>query len=553
MSLTEKIPSFPRRPGVYLFRDASGAVLYVGKAKSLRDRVKSYFVAGRDDRPQIRFLLRRTADIDFIVTDTEKEALLLENTLIKEHRPRYNISLRDDKSYVSIRIGEEHGFPGISLTRRIRKDGARYFGPYDSGFAAREAVEAITRYFRVRSCTDTEFANRVRPCLKHDIGRCTAPCVGRVSNENYAAQVAQALMFLEGKSGELLEILKAKMQEASEAQEYEEAARYRDAVSMLSGMLEKQKAVRHGGGDRDAVGVASVGRQTAVCALAVRAGALVGKRVHLMADAAGDESELVEEFLLARYREGTDIPPVLLVGARLEGTSAVASLLSERRGGKVEVKRPMRGEMRNLVELAATNAREALLLRKKLPELSDTLENLGRRLGLRGAPDLIECVDISNLSGREAVGSVVVFAGGEPDKSRYRIYNIRTLDTPDDYGMMTEVLSRRYSAEGGAGARARARQDRTLPDLLLVDGGKGQLAVARKVVEEMGLPIPVAAIAKGEKKGRADQIFVPGRKNPLKLKRGSKELLLLMRVRDEAHRFGIGAHRRRRIRKTLGR
>ncbi len=198
MSLTEKISSFPRRPGVYLFRDASGAVLYVGKAKSLRDRVKSYFVAGRDDRPQIRFLLRRTADIDFIVTDTEKEALLLENTLIKEHRPRYNISLRDDKSYVSIRIGEEHGFPGISLTRRIRKDGARYFGPYDSGFAAREAVEAITRYFRVRSCTDTEFANRVRPCLKHDIGRCTAPCVGRVSNENYAAQVAQALMFLVG-------------------------------------------------------------------------------------------------------------------------------------------------------------------------------------------------------------------------------------------------------------------------------------------------------------------------------------------------------------------
>lgn len=539
------------KPGVYLFRDAGGAVLYVGKAKRLRDRVKSYFVPGRDDRPQIRFLLRRTADVDFIVTATEKEALLLENTLIKEHRPRYNVSLRDDKSYISIRIGAEHPSPGISLTRRIRKDGALYFGPYDSGLAAREAVDAITRHFRVRSCTDTEFANRVRPCLKFDIGRCTAPCVGKVSAGEYKAQVSQAAMFLAGQSSQLIGILSKRMSEASVATKYEEAARLRDAIAMLEGMLEKQDAVRHGGRNYDAVGMAAVGRYSAICSLSVRGGTLIGKRVFVLSDFAGDEAGLVGEFILARYRDGAEIPPALFLSNKPEAAAALASVLSDRRGSRVRLAVPSKGEMMRLVELACTNAREAIIERMRSPVLSDTLERLGRRLKLGRAPDTIDCVDISNLSGREAVGSVVVFSGGEPNKSLYRIYNIRTLDTPDDYGMMREVLLRRYAAEGGKGARASARMDRPLPDLLLVDGGLGQLAVARRVIEELGLPIGIAAIAKGEKKGRADQVFIPNRKNPLALKRGSRELLFLMRIRDEAHRFGIGAHRRRRIKKAI--
>lgn len=552
MPLRDKIAAFPRRPGVYLFKDAKGSVLYVGKARRLRDRVKSYFVPGRDERPQIVFLLKRTADIDFIVTDTEKEALLLENTLIKEHRPRYNVSLRDDKSYVSIRIGAEHPFPGIGLTRRIRKDGALSFGPYDSGLAAREAVEAITRFFRVRSCSDTEFANRVRPCLKFDIGRCTAPCVGRVTTADYAAQVEEATMFLRGRRSELLQRIKAQMAAASDALCYEEAARLRDVISLLKGMLEQQKVVRHGGGDHDAVGVARAGSKAAICAFSVRGGALLRKRLFRLAESAGDDAKLIEEFLLARYRDAAEIPPRILLSVKPEAAAAIAAILSDRRNAKVYLATPQRGEMLRLVELAAANAREALAKRPGDADLDAVLERLGRKLKLVHPPELVECLDISNLSGREAVGSLVVFAGGEPDKTRYRIYNIRTLATPDDYGMMHEVLVRRYAAEGGRGARLAARLDRALPDLLLVDGGKGQLAVARRVLEEMGLTVPIAAIAKGEKKGRADQVFIPGRKNPLALKRGSKELLFLMRVRDEAHRFGITAHRKRRIKKTLG-
>ena len=568
--LAEKVKRFPRKPGVYLFKDADGKVLYVGKAKRLRDRVHSYFVEGRDDRPQIRFLLKRTSDIDFIVTDTEKESLLLENSLIKEHRPRYNIQLRDDKSYVSIRIGAEHPSPGIWLTRRVRKDGAYYFGPYDSGTAAREAVDAITRHFRLRSCTDTEFANRVRPCLKHDVGRCTAPCVGRVSKEDYAAQVAEAEMFLRGQSAELIRILSRRMMEASESMRFEEAARLRDVVAMMRGLVEKQNVVRHGGGDHDVIGVSIIERQAAVCLLTVRGGTLLGKRIFRMADAAGEAPKIIEEFLLARYGGQGELPPLIVVSIAPDAMREIESILGERRGGRVELRKPVRGEMRELSELADKNAREAIVARGRSPVLSETLENLGARLGAGRPLDVVECVDISNLSGREAVGSVVVFVNGEPDKSRYRIYNIRTLDTPDDYAMMYETLSRRYGAEG-EGGRAAARQDRALPDLLLVDGGKGQLAVARRVMEEMGLRIPLASIAKahpprqrdgasqsagsqggrGEKKGHADQIFIPDRMNPLGFKRGSRELLFLMRVRDEAHRFGITAHRRRRAKAAL--
>jgi excinuclease ABC subunit C len=548
MSLAEKVKSFPRRPGVYLFKDAKGAVLYVGKAKDLSCRVASYFVAGRDDRPQIAFLLRRTADIEFLVTNTEKEALLLENTFIKEHRPRYNISLRDDKSYVSIRVGMEHRLPGISLTRRTLKDGALYFGPYDSSHAAREAVEQIARFFRVRTCRDGEFANRVRPCLKYDIGRCTAPCVERVSAEDYGRQVEEAILFLSGRSRELMRLLAGRMREASEGERYEDAARLRDAIAMLRGVAEPQDVVRHGGGDHDAVGIARSKRRAAICLLQVRGGALKGRRIFAVKEACDEESALLEAFLLAHYGEGAVVPPRIFLPSPLESSAAMASILSERRGFRVKLAVPSRGEMQRLVELAAVNAREALAQRAEARKEARTLERLARLLKLKGAPEAIECVDISNLGGREAVGSLVAFVGGEPEKSRYRIYNIRTTAEPDDYAMMYEVLSRRFRA---AVPLRGAREGRPAPDLLLVDGGKGQLAIAQRALKECGAVVPVASIAKGEKKGHADQIFIPNRKNPLNLKRGSKELLLLMRIRDEAHRFGIQAHRRKRNKAAL--
>lgn len=551
MDLSQKIKTFPRQPGVYLFRDARGQVLYVGKAKRLRDRVKSYFVPGRDERPQVTFLIRRTADIAVIVTDTEKEALLLENTLIKEHRPRYNISLRDDKSYTSIRIGVGHPFPNVALTRRIRKDGAVYFGPYNSAAAAREAVDLIVRAFCLRSCADVEFANRVRPCLKHDIGRCSAPCVGRISDGEYAARVEEAKLFLSGRSPELIRRLKEEMRGASSSLRYEEAARLRDVIALLRSLIERQKMVRHRGGDYDAVGLVREDGRAALCVLAVRGGTLLAARTWAVADAAGSDAALIEEFLLSHYRERGQIPSRLLLSERPEALLAIVEILSDCRGGRVAIGVPSRGELKKLVDLAVTNAREVLVQRSDSVGVAATLERLGQRLGLPGTPERIECVDISNLSGREAVGSLVVFVGGEPRKTDYRIYNIRTLSTPDDYRMMREVIERRFGDVVSTAARAQAPLERPLPDLLLVDGGKGQLSIAARVLGEIGLSFPVAAIAKGEKKGHADQVFLPGRKNPLAMKRGSRELLLLMRIRDEAHRFGIKAHRRRREKKAV--
>jgi len=549
MSLETKAEAFPRRPGVYFFKDAKGEVIYVGKAKRLRDRVRSYFAKGRDERPQLEFLLKRAKDVEYIVTDTEKEALLLENTLIKKHRPRYNISLKDDKTYVSIRIGTEHASPGISLTRRPKKDGASYYGPYESSMAAREAVEQIVRYFLVRTCSDREFANRVRPCLKYDIGRCSGPCAGKVSELNYARQVDEAVMFLTGKSRELIGILEGRMEAVSEAQRYEEAGRFRDAIDMLHGVIEKQAVVRHGGGDHDAVGLARQGTKAALCVLNVRDGTLIGRRSFLAGDPAGDEAKGIEEFLIQHYAEGAEIPPKIYLQTRPEGVKSIEELLSERRGSNVKLATPTRGEMRRLVTLAHTNARETLTLRTRSRAATDVLERLGRALKVGAIPEMIECVDISNLSGKEAVGSIVAFSCGEPDKVGYRIYNIRTLDTPDDYGMMSEVLSRRFRPE--VSLRGKGEGGRPPPDLMLVDGGKGQLAIAARVLKECGMSVPIAAIAKGEKKGRADQVFIPGRKNPLGFKRGSKELLLLMHIRDEAHRFGINAHRKRRRKAAL--
>jgi len=548
MSLIDKVGSFPRKPGVYLFRGKDDEVLYVGKAVRLRDRVRSYF-AGKDERPQVKFLLKRTRDVDFIVTETEREALLLENTLIKKHRPRYNIDLRDDKSYVSIRVGMEHGSPGIGLTRRIKQDGARYFGPYDSSLAAREAVDQITRYFQLRTCSDREFANRVRPCLKYDIGRCTGPCAGKVSAEDYAVQVEEATMFLEGKSSELIGLLETRMERAAEQERFEDAARLRDAMEMLKSVMEQQAVIKHKGGDHDAVAMAKSGKHSAICVLQVRAGALIGQRCFTFGEACEDERQALEEFLIQHYRDGSNIPPKIYIQHRPEGARAVSDILRERRGGKVAISVPSKGEMLRLLELARTNAIETLAIRTKHRGDADALERLSRILKVRGPLETIECVDISNLGGREAVGSLVAFTGGQPDKKRYRTYNIRTKETPDDYAMMYEVLSRRFRSE------VSLRKGRSAymppPDLLLVDGGKGQLAIAHRALKECGVALPLAAIAKGEKKGRADQVFIPGRKNPLNLKRGSKELLMLMRIRDEAHRFGIKAHRRRRSRQAL--
>ncbi len=305
MDLKERIKDFPQRPGVYLFKGLRGEILYIGKAKNLRKRVGSYFRSSGDDRPQISFLIAKTRSVDFIVTDSEKEALLLESTLIKKNKPRYNIELKDDKSHLYIRIGMEHSFPGISVTRRPKKDGAKYFGPYDSAGAAREAVEQITRFFQIRSCTDREFANRARACLKHDIGRCSAPCVKKISQDAYALHLADVASFLSGKKKDLVSMLKKRMAEASAQLDYEGAARYRDAIGMISDALEKQNAIRHGSGDHDAIAMASDGSDCVISVMEVRSGVLSGERNHHLKCGVQGAPEMLRDFLLQRYAEGS--------------------------------------------------------------------------------------------------------------------------------------------------------------------------------------------------------------------------------------------------------
>lgn len=536
--LRQSAKNFPRHPGVYIFRDTRGRPLYIGKAKDLKKRVMSYFT-GRDERPAIAFLLRRASTLDSILTDNEKEALLLENTLIKQFHPRYNIDLRDDKNYVSIRMGTDHSSPGIRLTRKILKDGATYFGPYASAASAREAVDQLIATLGIRSCSDTVFANRVRPCLLYDIGRCTAPCVGKISASAYAERVEEATLFLKGKRQEFIHRLKEKMSMASEKQEYETAAKYRDAVKRLQGSLETQKMVIHGGGDADVIGFVRTQEDAALCLLSIRAGTLLDRQTFHFRSVAGDDEEVLASFVVERYR-ASSIPSFVCLPFTMRAGPAVAHILSDRKGRTVRLCVPRRGLQFQMLKLAQKNA-EAMLGNSSL------LLQLGKRCSVGGAARVIECIDVSNLSGREAVGALVSFVDGNPEKSRYRLYNIRTLATPNDYAMMQEIVMRRFG--GSASGR---HLPLSSPDLLLVDGGKGQLAIVERALEEVGMDtLPVIAIAKSKGKEKLDRVYIPGRKNPLSLRANSPELLLLMRIRDEAHRFGINAHRRQRNKRAL--
>ncbi|HPW44982.1 MAG TPA: excinuclease ABC subunit UvrC [bacterium] len=542
MNIKERTKNFPQRPGVYLFKGLRGEILYVGKAKNLRKRVGSYFRSSGDDRPQIYFLIAKTRSVDFIVTDSEKEALLLESTLIKKHKPRYNIELKDDKSHLYIRIGMEHPFPGISVTRRPKKEGAKYFGPYDSAAAAREAVEQITRFFQIRSCTDREFANRVRACLKHDIGRCSAPCVKKISQDEYALHLSDVASFLSGKKKYLVGMLKKRMSDASAKMDYEEAARCRDAIGMISDALERQNVIRHGSSDNDAIAMESEGSDCIISVMEVRSGAISGQRNYHLKCGVQDAPEVLRDFLLQRYVEGSFIPVKAIMESAPADRSLVEKIVSDRSGKKFSISIPKKGAAHRILMLALENAREFLRFKLMRKEDDAVFEKLSKKLALISPIQKIECVDISNTGGREAVGAIVSFLHGEPDKKNYRIFNIRTLTTPDDYAMMYEVIKRRYAEN----------VEREMPDILLVDGGRGQLATAMRAVEELGLSLPLAAIAKGKKDDEPDQIFIPGRMNPVNIKAKSKELLLLMKVRDEAHRFAISAHRRRRDKKSFG-
>lgn len=555
LPIEEKLDSLPALPGVYLMRDGSGKVIYVGKAKELRARVRAYFRSG-DGRSQIKFLLRRVEDVETLVTSNEKEALILENNLIKQYKPRYNILLKDDKSYLSIKVNVQHAWPRILATRKIVKDGSRYFGPYASAFAVRETLDIVERHFLLRTCTEHNFKNRARPCLQYQIKRCPGPCVLPVDPKEYQENLRQALLFIEGKRQELVEELRRKMQEKSVALEFEAAAKIRDQIQAVEKTVEKQRMVSHWGGDQDIFGLYREGGFIEVQVLFVRQGKLTGNQAYSLDDLEFSDAEVMESLLTQFYQGDRFAPDEILLGVELEDREVREEYLSERKGKSVSILCPQRGDKRQLLEMAVQNARQSFFERHDEEKRREKmLLELQERLRIRNYPQRIECFDISTIHGAHAVGSMVTFFNGEADKRRYRHYRIRTVRADsggDDFAMMYEVLKRRFS---------RGIQEGDLPDLVVVDGGKGQLAMALAAMRELGVKdVDAAALAKMRVRPSArspeiqrteERVFLPGRSNPVTLRRNSNALFLLQRVRDEAHRFAITYHKKLRTRRTL--
>ena len=541
-SIEEKIKRLPTSPGVYMMKGRGGNVLYIGKAKNLRARVRTYFQTSHDRRYFVDFLVSRVSDIDYIITSNEKEALILEDTLLKKYRPRYNIRLKDDKTYVSICITTQESFPRILVTRQIKEDGARYFGPYASAKMVRDTVKFLRRVFPLRVCPPHEFRGRSRPCIDYQLGLCSAPCVGHITEEAYRELVEGAIMFLEGRNTELIESLERKMFEHADREEFEEAARLRDRIRSIEATLEEQKVVTHTGKNQDVFGLSKKDGILSMVALIIRGGRLVNTREFVLRDTGMPEEEVLGSLLAQFYRrQDVSIPEEILLPLRIDGLDAMVEYLRERRGGPVSVRVSSTEEDRRLVELATLNADEAI--RKREPTVEGPLEELKKRLRLRNLPRTIEAFDISCLSGREAVGAMVTFRDGRADKTRYRLYRIKSTTGPDDYAMLEEVFRRRYS-----------REELPLPQLILVDGGRGQLGVAVEVLKELGIEgVDVIALAKerdtrfDRKKG--ERVYLVGVKDPVVLREGTKGELLLKQIRDEVHRFAIGYHKKLRKRR----
>jgi excinuclease ABC subunit C len=554
-TIAEKLANLPSRPGVYLMRDKAGKVIYVGKAKDLRSRVRAYFNSA-DERSQVQFLVQRIEDVETLVTISDKEALILENNLIKQYKPRYNIRLKDDKSYLSIKVTTAHAWPRIFATRKIVKDGSRYFGPFSSALAARETIDIIEKHFLLRNCTDHNFRNRSRPCLQYQIKRCMAPCVLPVPEDVYREHVRQAMLFIDGKRQELVAELRQKMQHKSEALEFEAAARIRDQIQAVEKTLEKQRMVAHWGADQDIFGLYREGGFIEVQVLLVRQGKLTDNLSYSLEDLEFPDEEIVASVLTQFYQGPRFVPDEILVPVELEDRDARAEYLSERKGKKIEIICPQRGDKRHLVQMAEENAKQSFGERHDQERAREKmLRELEQNLHLKRYPQRVECFDISTIHGAHAVGSMVTFINGEPDKRFYRHFRIRTIDASsggDDFGMMLEMLKRRF---------ARGKEDADLPDLIVVDGGRGQLAMALTAMAELGIDgvdavglakMRVQAAARSTEIERSEErVFLPGQSNPVILKRNSNALFLLQRVRDEAHRFAITHHRKLRSRQTL--
>lgn len=531
----------PPTPGCYIMQDAKKRPIYVGKAKNLRIRLRTY-INEQDTRHSVKFLLRQVAHIEFLVTNTEKEALLLENSLIKQYKPRYNIRLKDDKTYLSLRIDLEERYPRVTVVRRYKKDGARYFGPYASASAVRETLKLIRRFFPLRLCSDSVLRNRARPCLYCQMGQCMGPC-GTVDEARYREVVSQVLLVLQGHTDDLEAQLTEQIRVHAERLEFEEAAVLRDRLFALRKTVERQRTVAvPGTEDRDVLGVYQEGRYVVIQAIFFRGGKMVGGRDYAFEGFEMPVEEFLGSFLLQYGAQVPSLPAEILVPVEIEDADTVAEILSERRGAKVSVLCPKRGDKAALVELAARNARHSFAERQLAGEANkDLMEQVRLVFGLAHTPRRMECFDISNLQGDRSVGSMAVFEDGAPSKARYRRYAIRNVEGQDDFAMLREVLLRRYK---------RAIEEDDLPDLVVIDGGRGQLNVARAVFEDLGIDgLAVASIAKSrvESESRSpERFFLPNRVNPIILPQHTPVVRLMARLRDEAHRFAVTYHRQRR-------
>ncbi|MDQ3859051.1 MAG: excinuclease ABC subunit UvrC [Actinomycetota bacterium] len=543
-----QLKSVPPKPGVYLFRGAGDAVVYVGKAKSLRSRVRSYFRGG-DARRGLEQLAERVERIEVIVTRGETEALHLEQNLIRRHRPPFNVRLRDDKSYPYIAVTVEDEYPRVMFTRERHRRGVVYFGPYANAKKVRETLDVLNRVFPYRPCEGPRPGRHSGiPCLDYHIERCLAPCVRYVSPEGYRAIVDGVIEFLSGETRPIIRELEAKMHAAAEAQRFEEAARYRNRLFAVRHLAERQAADKRAIGTVDVIGIATNGDRAAVQVFPLRGGRLVDRHSFHLENVAGqDVATLLEAFCLEYYGSAPAVPPEIVIPAEAGESEALANFLTELRGSSVEVRPARRGEKRRLQELATQNAELALdqdaaeSERKRIRRV-EALEELREGLNLESLPVRIECFDISNIQEQAPVGSMVVFQDAVPKKAHYRKFGIRRQGGQDDFAMMAEVVSRRFARARSITAEEYDEGFAAVPNLVVVDGGKGQLAAALAAMQEYDLPrVAVIALAK-----RAEEVFLPGRSDGIRLDPASPGLQLLQRIRDEAHRFALGFHRQRR-------
>jgi excinuclease ABC subunit C len=536
------VDSLPGRPGVYRMLDTDGQILYVGKARNLKSRVSSYFQPS-NVQPKVQALIAKTANMEVTITNSETEALLLEYNLIKKHRPRFNVVLRDDKSFPYLHLETNHEFPRLNFYRGSRKEQGKYFGPYPSAGAVRDTLQQLQKLFRIRSCDDTYFANRSRPCLQYQIQRCTAPCVGLVSKEHYARDVGAAIKVLEGRNDEVREDLGRRMEAAAEKLNFEEAAQLRDQLAKLK-VIQAQQIVTAGADhDADVIAVASANGEYCVALMFVRAGRSLGSTTFFPKAPLAEPQEVLAAFVMQYYLE-RDAPAEIIVEQDFEEIQLLETTLAERLAHKVRICSSVRGIRARWLEMMHNNAEQALNMRRLARAgIESSLEDLREAFDLDEAPNRLECFDISHTGGTDTVASCVVFGIEGPLKSDYRRFNISGIQPGDDYAAMYQALTRRYK---------RIRDGEIVkPDILLIDGGKGQLAEAAKVLQELGVGgITLIGVAKGvDRRAGQEQLFLLGQETPTILAPDSRALHLIQRVRDEAHRFAIAGHRRKRAKR----